>query len=237
MRIIRGIEMKRCLFCGKKVKGRKKYCNDIHRVYYHRRANKRAPDNKKETILSLCDLSGAWSQPYVDAGYNVIRIDMERDGQDVRLLEKKFKNVYGILAAPPCTHLASSGAAWWRKKGENALLEGLSVVDACMRIILIYRPKFWALENPVGRLKYYLGEPRLIFNPCDYGDPYTKKTCLWGKFNIPKPERVEPVSVKTGHHSIDYYATIKGIPLGKNRAKVRSVTPRGFAEVFFKVNR
>lgn len=51
-------------------------------------------------ILSLCDYSGSWSQPYVDAGYDVIRIDLQRDGKDVRLLEK-MDGVHGILAAPP----------------------------------------------------------------------------------------------------------------------------------------
>lgn len=52
-------------------------------------------------IISLCDFSGAWSQPYVDAGgYDVIRIDLQRDGRDVRLLEK-MDGVHGILAAPP----------------------------------------------------------------------------------------------------------------------------------------
>lgn len=52
-------------------------------------------------IISLCDFSGAWSQPYVDAGeYEVIRIDLQRDGRDVRLLER-MDGVHGILAAPP----------------------------------------------------------------------------------------------------------------------------------------
>lgn len=56
-------------------------------------------------ILSLCDYSGTWSKPYRDAGYDVIQIDLQRGGQDVRLLQRE-KDVHGILAAPPCTCFA-----------------------------------------------------------------------------------------------------------------------------------
>lgn len=51
-------------------------------------------------ILSLCDYTGNWSQPYADAGYDVVRIDLQHGG-DVRLLEMDTKPVHGILAAPP----------------------------------------------------------------------------------------------------------------------------------------
>ena len=90
--------------------------------------------------------------------------------------------VRGILAAPPCTAFSVSGARWWARKGEAALLDGLSVVDACIRIIEAVRPAWWALENPVGRLRHYLGPARATFQPWQYGDPYQKLTCLWGTF-------------------------------------------------------
>ena len=89
------------------------------------------------------------------------------------------------------------------------------------------RPAFWALENPVGRLAHYLGKPKMYFNPCDYGDPYTKKTCLWGKFNIPIKDRVEPVKGSKMHL----------IAPGKDRVMLRSITPPGFAKAFFEANR
>jgi hypothetical protein len=90
-------------------------------------------------ILSLCDLSGNWSRPYAEAGYEVIAVDLAR-GQDVRLLRHLGRPVWGILAAPPCTHFARVGARFWEVKGEAALLEGLAVVDACLRAVAIYRP-------------------------------------------------------------------------------------------------
>jgi hypothetical protein len=73
------------------------------------------------------------------------------------------------------------------------LLEALSIADACMRIIALHRPKWWALENPIGRLHHYYGDPTLVFDPCDYGDPYTKRTLVWGDFTIPTKRPVEPV--------------------------------------------
>jgi hypothetical protein len=128
-------------------------------------------------ILSLCDYSGAWSEPYRLAGYDVRRVDLQH-GRDVRLIEHLGERVHGILAAPPCDHFAASGARWWADKGEKPLLDGLAVVDACLRAVAIYRPEWWALENPVGRLRRFLGPVAYSFDPSDFGEPYTKRTCL-----------------------------------------------------------
>jgi site-specific DNA-cytosine methylase len=109
-------------------------------------------------ILSLCDHSGVWSRPYREAGYRVSCVDLQ-DGQDVRLMPHIDEPVHGILAAPPCDHFAVSGARWWEAKGEQPLLDGLAIVDACLRAVAIYRPEWWVLENPRGRLSRYLGPP------------------------------------------------------------------------------
>lgn len=232
----------RCLFvpCEKIFKPKRsdqKFCSTKCRVAYHRNIrNSVVTDNRSKTILSLCDDSGNWSQPYLEADYNVIRIDIKK-GQDVRLLKYPGK-IHGILAAPPCTHFSSSGAVYWMKKGEEALLEGLSIFDACSRIVLFSKPKFWVFENPVGRLKNYIGPAQWIFNPSDYGDDYTKKTCLWGRFNAPKPNPIAAVRVfHSSHHSIDSYWKRQGKTLGKEISKLRSITPLGFAKAFFEVNR
>ena len=203
--------------------------------------------NKKEKIiLDLCGGTGSWSRPYKEAGYDVRNITLP--DYDVRIYTPP-KNVYGILAAPPCTHLAGSGARWWKEKGDEKLLEALSIVDACLRIILISKPKFWCLENPVGRLSRFLGKPKMYFNPCDYGDPWTKKTCLWGEFNIPKKNPVKPLvpskDIPKGSYCQDivYSKLLKqgknpiwNMPPSKNRGELRSITPKGFAEAFFRAN-
>lgn len=176
-------------------------------------------------ILSLCDFTGTWSQPYRDAGYDVRQVDI-KNGGDVRLFEALPYPVRGVLAAPPCTHLASSGARWWAGKGDAALLEALAVVDACARIVLIHKPAWWVLENPVGRLTSYLGEPAMSFDPSDYGDTYTKKTLLWGAFNKPLKRRVEATEGSKMHK----------LPPSEDRQALRSVTPSGFARAFFEAN-
>lgn len=174
-------------------------------------------------ILSLCDHTGAWSQPYEDDGYEVIRIDIQH-GQDVRLLELPSRPVRGVLAAPPCTMFANSGARWERT--ETQMLEAMSVVDACCRIILATQPAWWALENPAGKLSRYLGPPAWTFNPNDYGDDYTKLTCLWGNF---RPPTKRPVPATAG-------SKMHMLPPSPDRAALRSVTPKGFAQAFFEAN-
>lgn len=175
--------------------------------------------NQLKNILDLCGGSGEWSRPYRESGYNVILIDLPKD---VRLIEyDEFNNIYGILAAPPCTVFANSGARWPRTDSE--MIEGLSVVDACLRLITLYKPRFWALENPVGKLTRYLGPPKFRFDPCDFGDPYTKRTYLWGNFNFPIKYPVDPIEGSKMHTTI------------RDPAK-RAITPSGFARAFFEAN-
>jgi len=180
--------------------------------------------NETKIILDLCGGTGAWSKPYKDAGYDVRLITLlENDVRDYIPPE----NVYGVLAAPPCTEFAVSGARWWKDKGHEPLLKGLEIVGACCRIILFSNPKFWCVENPVGRLRRFIGEPAMYFDPCDYGDPWTKKTTLWGNFNVPEKNPVTPVGKNPIHHC----------PPGPKRQEFRSTTPPGFAKAFYESNR
>jgi len=181
----------------------------------------------EKIILDLCGGTGAWSNPYKDAGYDVRLVTLPDN--DVRLF-KPPNNVYGILAAPPCTVFSLAGN--WVKRTDAEMIEALSIVDACIRIIYKSKPKFWALENPVGKLKRYLGEPVLRFHPCDYGDAYFKRTCLWGNFKVPKKNPIECPK-------IPYSKTPIGRLGGKSeRTKMlRSITPQGFAKAFYEVNK
>ena len=175
-------------------------------------------------VLSLCDHSGVWSRPYQEAGYQVVRLDLKH-GQDVRLFRPLRGPVQGVLAAPPCTAFARSGARWWAKKGDPALLDGLSVVDACLRLVHVHQPRWWALENPVGRLQDYLGPPCHRFHPWEYGDPWTKRTWLWGRFALPDRSPVPPLVVNWAEKIT-----------GADRQARRSITPSGFAQAFFVAN-
>jgi site-specific DNA-cytosine methylase len=181
------------------------------------------------TILDLCSGSGAWSKPYRDKGYDVIEIDV-KDDKDVRLIRKLDYPIKGILSAPPCTHLSGSGARWWKEKGKEALLEALSIVDACLRAVVLYKPKWWCLENPVGRLSRFLGKPNDTFHPNDYAlysdnpfsNEYSKLTCLWGNYVMPEKKPGKMMN----KNKIWY------ISPSDNRGQERSVTPDGFAKAF-----
>lgn len=201
-------------------------------------------------ILDLCGGTGSWSKPYAESGdYKIVIVDPMEWGTlqnpnrglttiycqaDVRQFSYRnlqgyvnlFGPVHGILAAPPCTVFANSGARWPRTEAQ--MLDGISIMDACLRIIQITQPVWWALENPIGKMKRYLGTPKLYFNPCDYGDPYTKKTCLWGLFMEPKKT---PVAATLGSKMHTGYG-------GKSAAtkRARSATPQGFANAFFRSN-
>jgi len=185
----------------------------------------------KKVIYSLFDYSGNWPRPYAEAGYEVISLDIKH-GDDVRLLEVPKEPVYGVLAAPPCTDFAGSGAQYWKKKDEDGrTLQSLELIGATARFILATNPTFWVVENPVGRLNRWFGKPVMYFQPYEYGDPYTKKTGLWGKFNVPEKNPVEPIKAcKQG-------SWVQKLGGKSERTKeLRSMTPMGFAHAFFEAN-
>lgn len=186
-------------------------------------------------ILDLCGGSGAWSQPYAEAGYEVYVLDPSYPGAvaiDVRDILKWKRPVHGILAAPPCTHFSGSGAQYWpAKDADGRTHEALAVVDACLRVIWANQPQWWCLENPVGRLTHYLGKPTMYFHPWEYGDAYTKKTCLWGTFTEPVRTPVEPI------RSNAQGSWVQSLGGSSERTKrLRSATPAGFARAFFEAN-
>lgn len=131
--------------------------------------------------------------------------------------------------------------------------EGLKIVMACLRIIQECRPHFWALENPVGYLREYMGKPRLTFQPWEYGDPWTKRTDIWGQFCIPEkkfsswedvPNKI-PLYSRPGRSKPNFAylhkSSHKLIPQlsfasPKTDAEFRAITPPGFARAFFEAN-
>ena len=174
----------------------------------------------ERVILDLCGGTGAWSKPYADAGYDVRLVTLP---EDVRLTQMTEK-VHGVMCAPPCTVFASSGARWPRSKQDY--IDALSVVDACLRVVTVCSPEWWVLENPIGKLVRWLGKPKMYFQPWEYGDPYTKRTALWGRFNKPVKTPVEPIEGGKIHRMAP----------GPDRAKNRSITPPGFAKAFMEAN-
>jgi len=197
--------------------------------------------NSDKIILDLCGGTGAWSKPYVDAGYDVRLVTLPE--QDV-LLYQPPENVHGILAAPPCTMFS---LARTRAKTPRDFRAGMTTVEACLKIIWTcrYEPqykkegclKFWVLENPVGFLRQFLGMPYDTFTPSDFGDRYTKKTDLWGFFQKPRrcpctlfPE--EKALMATNSRKLPSISELTN----SKQADKRAMTPPGFAQAFFEAN-
>ena len=199
-------------------------------------------------ILDLCGGTGSWSRPYQQAGYDVRIITLP--DYDVRTYTPPL-DVYGILAAPPCTEFSILNC---RAEARTRHPEvGMEIVDACFRIIMECRPKWWALENPVGHLRDYLGLPELTFQPWEYGDPWTKRTDIWGHFTHPPKlyARWEDVPNKLhlytrpnrGKPNFAYLhkSALAQIPQlqwanPQTDADFRAITPPGFAKAFFAAN-
>jgi hypothetical protein len=173
-------------------------------------------------ILDLCGGSGAWSKPYADAGYDVEIIDPMIDGRDVRLLQAKLGRVHGILAAPPCTAWSYARNRYPASEAEQ--LASLSVVDACLRVIAVQRPRWWALENPRNKLRRYLGPARLEFYQWEYGDAGHKPTCIWGDFTPPMKRAKARTKTST-------YRTRQ-----ENASPEDAITPPNFARAFYEAN-
>lgn len=189
--------------------------------------------NNDRIILDLCGGTGSWSKPYKDAGYDVRLITLP--DHDVRLYVPP-ENVYGILAAPPCTEFSFVKHYHGKGNYKHDFLSGLSVVDACVRIAIVCNPKFWALENPKGYLCKWLGDPKFIFNPWEFGNNYQKETCLWGEFQLPRPlvkHKPEGCIKFSMLKSKDIHPEYFGI---LSRQERRAITPSGFARAFFKAN-
>lgn len=200
--------------------------------------------SNRRVVLSLFDHTGVWSQPWVDAGYDVYRFDIQDcpDTGDVSKFSAEFfadwfghfdgEDIYAILAACPCTDFAGSGARHFAAKDADGRTEAsIELVRQTLRLIEFYRPAIWAIENPVGRIESLCKLPRwrLSFDPCHVGHPYTKKTLLWGRFNANLPTApVEPVEGSKMHSKYG------GSSLATKNA--RSVTPEGFALSFFMAN-
>lgn len=93
-----------------------------------------------------------------------------------------------MIAFPPCTHLASSGARWFPQK-QPQQVEALWFVKRLMDCGI---PKI-AIENPIGIISTKIRKPDQIIQPWQFGDPYQKSTCLWLK-NLPKLTPTQIVS-------------------------------------------
>jgi len=171
----------------------------------------------------------------------------------------RTRDIWGVLAAPPCTQFSMART---RSKTPRDLKAGFRIVRACLEIIWAVRLhvtlvkdgalRFWALENPKGYLCHLLGAPALEFYPCDYGDPWQKRTHIFGNFALPKrnPVKIPPEKkAKFATNSAMLHDLPAkpapliddegyDLPVGtESRTMRRAITPPGFAKAFYRANR
>jgi hypothetical protein len=136
-----------------------------------------------------------------------------------------------VIAFPPCTHLASSGAAWFEaKRADGRQQQGIDFFNLFTNL---NTPRV-AIENPVGVMSTQYRKPDQIIQPYWFGDPYRKSTCLWLK-GLPKLEPTqmvdmgEQVTYASGTTMPKWYADAWKLP-PTERSKVRSKTFPGIAK-------
>lgn len=121
---------------------------------------------------------------------------------------------------PPCTHLASSGARWFKDKKE----EQGQAVEFVLRLTNLPIPRI-AIENPIGVLSTLFRKPDQIIQPWQFGHGETKATCLWLK-GLP---RLSPTAIVEGREPRIHYES-PGIKDGLTRGQRRSITYQGIAD-------
>jgi len=132
-------------------------------------------------ILVACEFSGIVRDAFAAKGHDAWSCDLlptERPGQHIQgdvldILEDDWDI---MIAFPPCTHLAVSGAAWFEQKRKDGRQK--QGVDFFMKFAKTTISK-WAIENPVGIMSKIYRKPDQIIQPYYFGDSFQKTTCLW----------------------------------------------------------
>lgn len=172
-------------------------------------------------VLVACEYSGKVRDAFLAAGHDAMSCDLlptevagpHHQGDVLELLGLGWDL---MIAHPPCTHLAVSGARWFRDKLREQA-EALVFVQALLDAPI---PRI-ALENPVSIISSRIRKPDQIIQPWQFGHGETKATCLWLK-NLPK---LIPTNVVEGRE-----AKVHRMPPGPDRWKERSRTYSGVAQ-------
>lgn len=171
-------------------------------------------------ILVACEFSGTVRDAFAVRGHDAWSCDIlptDVPGQhyqcDVREILSEGWDL--MIAHPPCTHLAVSGARWFKDKRQEQS-EALQFV----RLLLAAPIPRIALENPVSIISSHVRKPDQIIQPWQFGHGETKATCLWLK-GLPK---LRPTYIVDGREN-----RIHKMPPSENRWRERSKTYPGIA--------
>lgn len=175
-------------------------------------------------VLVACEFSGIVRNAFRAAGHDAWSCDLlpAEDGSKFHF-EMSVRNASVLLvpwdlviAFPPCTHLAVSGARWFKDK-----LTDQEAAIGFVRLLMAFPCERVAIENPIGVISSKIRKPDQIIQPWQFGHGETKATCLWLK-NLPK---LQPTNIVEGRKPRVHHE-----PPSLERWKNRSRTYQGIAE-------
>ena len=175
-------------------------------------------------VLVACEESQVVCMEFRKLGIEAYSCDIEPTSgnhpewhlqQDVTSLLYEYWDM--IIAFPPCTHLAVSGARWFEEKRKDGRQQ--EGIDFFMQFARCPCKKV-AIENPVGIMSTLYRKPDQIIQPYMFGHGETKATCLWLR-NLPL---LQPTNIVSGREN-----RIHKMPPSKDRGKLRSITYQGIA--------
>ena len=176
-------------------------------------------------VLIACEFSGILREAFKQEGHNATSCDYESTEIPGKHMQGNVLEILNngwdlMIAHPPCTYLAVSGARWFKERPQEqsyALNFVRKLMNAPIERICI--------ENPVSVISTKIRKPDQIIQPWQFGHGETKKTCLWLK-NLPL---LKPTKIVKGREGRTWKE-----PPSKNRRKNRSRTYKGIAEAMAK---
>ena len=172
-------------------------------------------------VLVACEYSGTVRDAFLSLGIEAMSCDLlptdkegpHYQGNVLDILDQGWSH---MISHPPCTHLAVSGARWFKDKQQEQK-DALEFVQQLMDAPIPHI----AIENPISVISTKIRKPDQIIQPWMFGHGETKATCLWLK-NLPK---LQPTDIVDGREQ-----RIHNLPPSKDRWKIRSTTYTGIAK-------
>lgn len=172
-------------------------------------------------VLVACEFSGIVREAFIKQGHDAWSCDLlpaEMPGNHIQddVLEHLNDGWDLMIAFPPCTHLAVSGARWFKNKQQEQ-----NVALYFVFYLLTAPIAHLCIENPIGIISTRWCKPDQIIQPWQFGHGETKATCLWLK-NLPL---LKPTNIVEGR-----LARVHREPPSPDRWKNRSRTYQGIAD-------
>jgi len=172
-------------------------------------------------VLVACEFSGIVRDAFIARGHDAVSCDLlpsERPGPHIQgnMWDVDFSRFDLLIAHPPCTYLAVSGARWFKDR----MSEQQAALDFVRWLMNCDVPRI-AIENPISVISSKIRKPDQIVQPWMFGHGETKATCLWLK-NLPK---LVPTNIVDGRDPRVHFASP-----GPDRWKERSRTLTGIAQ-------